>query len=212
MHLVFNSEKSLGLGVNTACGIVKWLTSLKGLPHARDMDRQAAKCPALSAVRLDREQVMKKVMLLAVLFVCSAFIGSSFAQMPQPDASVLWEYITKINDYKQWDSWPDYQGLQKARSPHRPLNRVYVNDKGLSSDKAPANYGTIEVKETYTVDKKLKNVTVQYKVEGFNPEAGDWYWAMYMPDGTVKKAGKIAGCIDCHAGAKDNDYVMVHNF
>lgn len=158
---------------------------------------------------------MKKLMLLvAVTALCLLAVraGSSSAQMPEPDASTLWEYITEVNDYKQWDSWPDYQGIRKARGPHGPMNRVFVNDKGINSDKTPVNYGTIEVKESFDADKKLKNVTVQYKVEGYNPEDGDWYWALYAPDGTVKKAGKISGCIGCHAGAKDNDYVMVHKF
>ena len=158
---------------------------------------------------------MKLILVLAMaacFHACMLVAGLCAAQTHQPDASTLWNYITNINDYKQWDSWPDYQGLRKARGPHGPLNRVYVNDKGISSDSAPVNYGAIEVKETYTADKKLKNITVQHKVEGFNPEAGDWYWAMYLPDGSVVKAGRIAGCIGCHAGAKDNDYVMVHKF
>ena len=30
-----------------------------------------------------------------------------------------------------------------------------------------------------------------YKVEGYNPAAGDWFWAEYGSDGSVRKAGRV---------------------
>ncbi len=47
-----------------------------------------------------------------------------------------------------------------------------------------------------------------YKVKGFNPEAGDWFWAKYTPDGQVQAAGKAEMCIKCHGAKKENDYFM----
>lgn len=155
-----------------------------------------------------------KAIFAAIIALCLAVAALAGAadQMPGPDAQALWTYITKTDPYKNWRSWPDYQGVQPARGPHKPLNRVFVNGRCISSLKPPVNYGSIEVKETLTQDLQLRNVTVQYKLKGFNPEGGDWFWAMYDPDGVVKMAGKLDGCLGCHENARDNDYVMVHSF
>ena len=47
-----------------------------------------------------------------------------------------------------------------------------------------------------------------YKVEGYNPEGGDWFWLKYTPDGRIEKEGKVAGCIGCHAAAQGNDWLL----
>ena len=51
-----------------------------------------------------------------------------------------------------------------------------------------------------------------YKVKGYNPGAGDWFWALYDPQGRVKMEGKPQGCIGCHGAALKNDYVMAHTY
>lgn len=66
---------------------------------------------------------------------------------------------------------------------------------------------------------KLAAITVMYKVKGYNPEANDWYWVKYLPDGSVDKmngmalAGKPPGCINCHASdsGAENDYLIGYN-
>lgn len=149
------------------------------------------------------------LVVLAVAWTAPAISGGS---LPGPDAAAVWNYITKVSPYQKWQSWPDYQGLHKARSPHGPYNRVYVNGTGLGSSKAPAKYGTMEVKVAQTKSGKLKNISVQYKVKDYNPGAGDWFWAVYSPQGKVAVSGKPQGCIRCHGANADNDYVMVHQF
>jgi hypothetical protein len=133
-------------------------------------------------------------------------------RLPPPDAAAVWQYITKTSPFTGWGSWPDYQGLQRARSPHGPFNRVYVNRIGLGSAKPPVGHGTMEVKAVQNKDGKIKGVVVQYKVKGYNPAAGDWFWAKYSPGGRVAAAGKLKGCIRCHSVLADNDYIMVHHF
>ena len=68
--------------------------------------------------------------------------------------------------------------------------------------------GSIIAKENYTAEKKFVALTVMYKIKGYNPTAGDWFWAKYNPDGTVAAAGRVKGCIDCHSAKKDNDYIF----
>ncbi len=86
------------------------------------------------------------------------------------------------------------------------------------------NYGPKDV-ETDTVSmnpgKHLGAVTVMFRREaGYDADNKNWFWAKYLPDGTMDKnpkgmklAGKVAkgakkGCIACHTGAPGGDYIF----
>ena len=156
---------------------------------------------------------MKKfVISISVIFACAIIAVNAFAEMPSPDPDVLWKYITKESPYKQWSFWPDHQGVQPGRAPHGPLHKVYVNDRALNSSQPPVQYGSIVVKENYGKDKQLKAITVMYKVTDYNPDAGDWFWVKYSPDGKADKFGKPAGCVGCHGTRAANDFILVHEF
>jgi hypothetical protein len=64
------------------------------------------------------------------------------------------------------------------------------------------------LKENYTPEKKLAAVTVMYKVKGYNPDGGDWFWVKYDPNYDILAEGKVEGCLNCHGSAKANDYVF----
>lgn len=136
------------------------------------------------------------------------------AMGPEPDPDKLWRFITQESAYDSWGFWGDHKGLQPGGAPHGPFHKVYVNERGLKSMKAPVQHGTLIVKENYgdETGKELKAVTVMYKVKGYNPEAGDWFWVKYTPQGVAEKYGRPQGCINCHASLVDNDYIMVHGF
>jgi hypothetical protein len=158
---------------------------------------------------------MKKVVIAvgALLIAMSLLAGPlAFADMPGPDPEALWHYITKISPYQGWSFWPDHQGMQPGRAPHGPLHKVYVNDRALNSPKPPVQYGAIQVKENYSKAKKLKAITVMYKVHGYNPKDGDWFWVKYTLDGKAKPFGKPAGCVGCHGTRANNDFILVHEF
>ena len=88
------------------------------------------------------------------------------------------------------------------------MNRVAAGNVG----NLPS--GSMIIKENFSPDKKLMAITLMYKSKGYNPEAGDWYWAKFMPDGKVAQmdspmgkmaiSGKAKGCIACHADADDD--------
>lgn len=132
--------------------------------------------------------------------------------MPPADAAALWNHITKVSPYKGWGQWPDYRGVHTSRSPHGKTNQVWVNQQAMGTSGPPLAYGAIEVKEAYDGAGQVVTVAVMYKVKGYNPAAGDWFWVLYAPDGTPKRAGKPKGCIGCHGAAAGNDYVTVHRF
>ncbi len=69
--------------------------------------------------------------------------------------------------------------------------------------------GSIIVKENYSDDEELINVTSMYKKEGFNPETSDWFRLVHTPDNKVQNAGKIGMCIDCHSRMKNRDYLFI---
>ncbi|MBW1859823.1 MAG: cytochrome P460 family protein [Deltaproteobacteria bacterium] len=149
---------------------------------------------------------------VVAIVACFAAGPLAFADMPGPDAAVLWHYMTEDSPYKEWGFWPDHQGMQPGRAPHGPLHKVYVNEKALNSREPPVQYGAIQVKESYNKAKELKAITVMYKVNGYSPENGDWFWAEYSPDGKVKSSGKPRGCIGCHGVRAKNDFITVHEF
>ena len=117
------------------------------------------------------------------------------------------------NPYQKWHFFPGKEGIYKGRSPHGAFLKVYVNElayKAAIKD-LPMPDGAIIVKENYGKDKKtLMAVTPMYKVKGYNPDAGDWFWAKYGPDGKVMAAGKIKGCIRCHGVKKNEDWRYLH--
>ncbi len=154
------------------------------------------------------------IALAAVLAVLSFNVSlAADAKPPGPDGVALWKYITETDPYTEWGQWPDFKGIMKSRSPHGPNVRVFVNKIGLEMAGPPAPYGMIEVKEALSGKHKIKNITVQYKVaEGYNPKGGDWFWAKFSPEGRVDASGKVKGCIRCHRGKGDNDYITVHSF
>lgn len=154
-------------------------------------------------------------MLLLGMFTTAYAIHEiipSESQIPMPgaDALKLNEYIVRYNPYRAWSLWPGTERLYKGREPHGSLLTTFVNSSAFYAikNKQPLTDGAIIAKENYTADKKFVALTVMYKVKGYNPGAGDWFWVKYLPDGKVESSGKVKGCIDCHTANKANDYLF----
>ena len=123
----------------------------------------------------------------------------------------MWKYITKEKPYTKWKLWPDTEKMYEGTQPHGAFLTTYVTKgarKVIEKKKGKFSQGAIIVKENYMPDKTLAAVTVMYKAIGYNPEAGDWFWAKFKPDGSVEKEGKVEGCIKCHSAKADNDWVF----
>ncbi|MDX1582044.1 MAG: cytochrome P460 family protein [Thermoanaerobaculia bacterium] len=131
-----------------------------------------------------------------------------------PSAEKLWK---KIEGYESWNAYPGLpDGFYEGTRPHGAQLKTYGNEKVAENpDNPPA--GAIIIKENYTPDRKLVAITVMKKIEGYNPDADDWFWAKYQPDGEVAMkdgkalAGKVGSCIGCHASAKDDDYIYAND-
>jgi hypothetical protein len=133
-------------------------------------------------------------------------------QMPPAEGEAFWTYITQTNPYTQWGTWPGYEDIYPGKSPHGAYLRLYANGIALNAvreGKETMPDGAILVKENYGDDQEtLMAVTPMYKIEGFNPEGGDWFWGKYGPDGKIMASGKVEGCIKCHGAVKANDWIF----
>ena len=147
------------------------------------------------------------IIIILITFVTfTATLAMAGEHMPEPEAEPFWTYMTETNPYTEWDMWPGKDGMYPGTSPHGAFLKLYVNDIALQAVKAnkPMPDGAIIVKENYGKDKeKLMAITPMYLKKGYNPEAGDWFWAKYGPEGKVMAAGKVDSCIQCHSTQKD---------
>lgn len=165
---------------------------------------------------------MKKIYITIIAALFLAVIVSfasaihevipSETQIPMPgaDAGKLNEYIIRYKPYTMWNLWPGKGRLYKGTEPHGSLLTTFVNDSAYYSiaNKKPFSDGAIIAKENYDADKKFVALTVMYKIRGYNPDGGDWFWAKYAQDGKVLASGKVKGCLNCHSAKKDNDFIF----
>jgi hypothetical protein len=155
------------------------------------------------------------VSVVCLLLAAPAYLlsqSASMTDMPAADADAFWDYITDRNPYTEWKFYPGHEGMYPGQSPHGAFLKLYVNQAAYDAVQAGQKTmppGAILVKENYAENKKtLAAVTPMYKVAGYNPEAGDWFWAKYGADGKIAAAGKPDGCINCHRSVKNNDWIF----
>ncbi len=141
--------------------------------------------------------------------------GTATAQstaMPAPDANAVWAYIAETQPYTQWQPWPGKPDMYPGQSPHGAYLKLYVNPaamQALQAGNTTMPDRAILVKENYAADQStLVAITPMYKIDGYNPSAGDWFWAKYGPEGQVMTAGKVDSCIECHQKAEGDDWLF----
>jgi hypothetical protein len=163
---------------------------------------------------------MKKAAVLigvmVLLFSCARQeeILTAHLKADEISGERLWQRIDSESPYRAYGEWPGHEGLRPGQSPHGVWHRVYTNRalrQALPINDGKAPFGTIIVKENYTPARELDKLTVMAKVEGYSPESADWFWAMYSPEGEVLAEGSPKGCVSCHSGKWDNDYIIIKN-
>ncbi|MDP2497349.1 MAG: cytochrome P460 family protein [Candidatus Palauibacterales bacterium] len=141
--------------------------------------------------------------------------SSQQAARPDTTAAGLWEYLQEVGYRDAWSLYPGKTELYEGQEPHGMLLTTYVNSRAheaISGTYGQLPYGAVVIKENFRPDSTLAAITVMYKRDGYDPEHNDWYWVKYLPDGSVdnggKASGRVPGCINCHGGMADNDYIM----
>ena len=150
------------------------------------------------------------MMLAAGLIIAGAGIlhAASEPVLPKAEGQAVADYM-KASKYQDWALVPGTIPMREGKEPHGALQNVRANGlaiKGFAFENDPMPDGTMIVKENFNADSVLQGFTVLYKKAGYNPAAGDYFWASLGPDMKVKAEGKLAGCISFHtqaAGVKD---------
>lgn len=138
----------------------------------------------------------------AVLCVRSCDTPAPGTYLPPAEAQAFWTYITETDPYAYWRDFPEQKALDRSATPHGAVTKLYGNSVAVRAAKVGEQmpYGAILLTKNYGKDKKaLVSVTAMYKVKGYNPEGGDWFWAKYRPDGSATVSGRVESCIACHA-------------
>lgn len=140
-------------------------------------------------------------------------------------AKELWERMQNEKYRENWKMWPGKSAFYEGTEPHGFWLTTYVNDlahEAIKHKKGELQPGAIIIKENYRKDKNIDSITVMQKIKGFDPDAKDWFWIKYEPNGavmvlekeeggetkTIKLAGKLSPCIKCHGAQTSNDYIM----
>lgn len=154
---------------------------------------------------------MTAVVLVVLLGACSKVNSAEEPGCPLPVGKAVMDYVTVKNPYQGWKLWPGKEKLYPGQHPHGAFLTTYVSPLAFYAieDKAGEIPNTaFIVKENYTPEKQLAAITVMYKVQGYNPEADDWFWLKFTPGGQIEAEGKVADCINCHTSAKGNDWLF----
>jgi len=158
--------------------------------------------------------------LFVVVALTMAFAACSKAPVAAPppleasaiSAEALWRRISTEDPYRRYPPWPGHEGVRMGQAPHGSLHRIFVSPAILGrlpiGDRRILPGGTIVI-ENLDPESKLTSLDVMAKVQGFAPAGGDWCWARYDVEGKALSFGAVRSCLICHAGMKDNDYVIV---
>ena len=138
-------------------------------------------------------------------------------------AALLWDVMNASNlaGPNAIQTYP-YEGL----APHGMMLQTFYSSGTINGHTGDLivkrNYGPEGVSEDEVLmnpAKHLGAITVMFRREaGYDADNQDWFWAKFLPDGSLDKnakgmalAGQVAkgadvGCIACHSGV--DDYVF----
>ena len=178
------------------------------------------------------------VVLVAFAFVIFPNFMAEAEEMAMPFggeedvkfAEALWEAI------KGYPDWLLKTDVIKGNTPHGAFVRIYYNvvtvdgkpyhvinkDNFMGKD---AEGKEVEIETVAkSPEKYLAAATAMVQREaGYDPDNNNWFWVKYGADGSIAKndkemslAGRVAkgmdmGCIACHKGAKDGDYIFIND-
>lgn len=166
------------------------------------------------------------ILTMVAMFFVACQTSEGEADLPEADANAVMDYVLETDPYTEWGTWPSDQWNNfnvnlVSGAPHGNVVRIYVNSIALdAADSFDGSLpeGSMIVKENFVGTDpdnpgELDAVTIMYKMEGFNPDAGDWFWLKAKPDGSqIDAEGAVDGCIGCHSQAGNEDYVLRYGF
>lgn len=123
-------------------------------------------------------------------------------------AADLWDAIA---DRASWDQPSKWQGVQPSNdlSPHGPYAEIHGNSIAAANFGATHDDGAVLTKDIFEdADGTMaRNVFAMQKIDGYDPDNGDWFWVRYDLDGSAVAAGAVGGCYGCHEDGTDHSFV-----
>ncbi len=149
---------------------------------------------------------MKKGFILMCLFIYAC--SSDELSEDQERANEIWD---EINGYQSWGQISEFSGIQPSNNAHGSYVQVWINEivESFLSDSSSSGQlpnGSLIVKEGYSDSNgsDVSKITIMKKIEGYDPNNNDWFWANYNPGGDLGgKNGREASCFNCHASGQD---------
>lgn len=135
---------------------------------------------------------------------------SSCELRPDKDSIVVseksfahWKEMIKLNleifESEAHDAYVDIYVNELAKEAYEKRLPIYP----IGAEVLKPLYGDTE-------KKRLARLVVMIKMQkGYDSKNGDWWYGVYDPSGTeLWHKGRIQHCIDCHAVAKETDYMF----
>ena len=172
--------------------------------------------------------------LIAALTAASMLLGGAAVQAQMAPfgteedtayAAALWDLMVAANlaGDDAIRTIP-YEGVD----PHGKMLETFFTSATIDGHEGSLvikrNYGPEGVEADQVLSNPAKHlgaITVMFQREdGFDDENQNWFWAKFLPDGSLDKnakgmqlAGRVAkgadqGCIACHANAPGEDYLF----
>lgn len=181
-------------------------------------------------MKFERILAVVAVVVLALAALALAQRNGLVADDDRTTAQNLWSFLENQTYPYSWRYIPGTVAFYEGTEPHGAVLRTFVNPIAMASIEASDGGfapGSIIVKENHitghlsdndeqveitaelleSFEGNLESVTLMAKVTGYNPDAGDWFWAKFQADGSIAAAGAVEGCIACHGQVADQDYV-----
>jgi len=161
---------------------------------------------------------------VAAGLTASVALGQDFGgQEDQTYAAALWQTMLEreLAGETAIQAFP-YPGTD----PHGMMLETFYTEAtidGHSGDLVvKRNYGLEGVSVDEVLGARgdhLESVTIMFRrSDEYAPDAGNWFWAKYLPDGSLDQtpdglplAGMAQGCISCHVDADGGDYLFTTN-
>jgi hypothetical protein len=168
--------------------------------------------------------------IAAVVAACGGTKGASPTSAGKMDSMMMAAGKASADEastYSALDVGADYATYTKVNKAAFPSEThggrmvdVYVNPVGLDAYKAagPMPVGSIVVKVSHQADGDGPLFVMEKRPVGFNPDHGDWYFAIHWadPKGSWKRtlggpiywrtpSPRADYCADCHDGYEDRD-------
>ncbi len=177
------------------------------------------------------------VVMIPIGLWCSYMAAGSVSSATRPTLSGAPDALKAIAGYRDWTKvnpnpyvmhpraandcaiWlsPNGSDVGGPENPHfRKYITVYVSASGrqamMEQAKPKFPKGTVIVKEKLPepLSQTPELLTVMIRREkGFNPESGDWEYAVFDGTGTKLEArGKLGNCQGCHLSKAKTDYIF----